>query len=597
MAYRSILAFVLSSVLLFSFSGMPRAQGLSDEGHTRLVNKNGFDIDLRSFGRIIADEVAEFGDVASTDPVSPEPGLAVVPQIQFRGGNVQVNDPALDNIQIFAGTRPYVKVTQSEVSIAAFGRNIVVGYNSSANQPVVQDGPNFVFTHRFLSGFSTSTDGGVTWMSGFVPPLPGSRFTFGDPVVAVDRHGNFFYATLGADASRKGTVQVNKSTDGGVTWAPPTIVQIDNGSDKEWMAVGPDPVRQDRDNVYVTWTSFQTASSQLRFARSVDGGATWVARTLFAPGTNPDPTKPTSFIQFSNPVVDHITGRLYVPFLHFSNADQDFIRILVSDDAGETFSFLDFGPFGASFDTTLLPITTAGELIDCGRNAGGLRVTIHSGSNLGGGRFGLRRFRNASRLTTQPAFAARNGVLYLAWSNSTSLVFGDPNAGSNILFMRSDDGGATWSAPIRVNPVVATNKHHVLPSLAIDHDPNDAHISFYTQHTNEMVDLDMANSHDRGESFPANRTLRVTSTSMALAPTNNPLPIPGNPFFTTNYDRTIRPCYNLGEYQGITAANGAVHEAWGDSRNTITEPVHPLNPLSGLTHPQQDVFFQKVKAQ
>jgi hypothetical protein len=32
-------------------------------------------------------------------------------------------------------------------------------------------------------------------------------------------------------------------------------------------------------------------------------------------------------------------------------------------------------------------------------------------------------------------------------------------------------------------------------------------------------------------------------------------------------------------------------------RNLITEPVNALNPISGQTHPQEDVFVQKVKAQ
>jgi hypothetical protein len=289
--------------------------------------------------------------------------------------------------------------------------------------------------------------------------------------------------------------------------------------------------------------------------------------------------------------VDRITGRLYVPFLQFSNADPDFIRILISDDAGDTFSFATFNIPGAP-DPTVLPVTSAGELIDCG-TSGGSRVTIHAGSDIGGGQFGLRRFVHASRLVTQPAFAARNGVLFLAWSNSTTGIFGDPNSGSNIFFIRSDDGGTTWTAPLQVNPTVATEVHHVLPSLAIDNDPNDVHVAYYTQHTDGTVDVDMANSHDRGASFPATRTLRITPSSFALAPTNIPL----SGFTTTNFDRTVRPCYSLGEYISVKSANGTAYALWGDGRNAVTEPVNPLDPISGQTHSQMDVFFQAVKAQ
>jgi hypothetical protein len=170
-----------------------------------------------------------------------------------------------------------------------------------------------------------------------------------------------------------------------------------------------------------------------------------------------------------------------------------------------------------------------------------IRLTIHGTANPGPGRFGFPRYINASRMTLQPAAAARNGIVYLAWSNSQSLIYGS-SAGSDVWYMRSDDGGQTWNSAIVANPVVNTDQHHVLPSLAIDTDPNDVHISYYTQHIDDTVDLDMANSHDRGDTFPMNRAVRVTSTSSALPPTN--IPLSNAPAFNaTNYDRQIAVCY------------------------------------------------------
>src|SRR5207249_3369191 len=132
----------------------------TDDGSPGQVQKNGLDLDIRSLGRQIADDIAENGNVVTVDPTSPIPGQAVAPQIHFRGPNVQVNDPGLDNIQIFPNFRPFVKFTQSETSLAAFGRNIVVTYNSSANQPLVQINPTtLAFVRRFLSGMSVSNDG------------------------------------------------------------------------------------------------------------------------------------------------------------------------------------------------------------------------------------------------------------------------------------------------------------------------------------------------------------------------------------------------------------------------------------------------------
>jgi hypothetical protein len=586
------LVLVVFSLIVAAVLASPRhsATQSPDESAPGLVRKNGLDLDVRSLGRQIADQVAADGNVVPTGDVSAVPGGTIVPQIKFRGGNVQTNDSSLDNIQIFTNFRPFVEFTQSETSVAGYGRNIVATYNSSANQPLVQISPtSLAFSHRFLSAYSNSTDGGKTWTSGFMPSIPGSIFTFGDPVVATDRDGNFHFSGLGADAAGRTTIQVNKSIDGGVTWSDAVVVQQDNGGDKDWLAIGPNPADLTQDYIYVTWTSFQTSGAQLRLGRSIDGGATWTTKTIFAPAADPNDTHPQNALQFSNTYVDPVTGRLYIPFLHFSNSDQDFIQILISDDAGETFSFATFNVPGAP-DPTLLPVTQPGELTDC--RSGGLRLTIHAGAPYAG-RFGLRSFVRSTRLILQPAFAARNGVLYLAWSNSTSLVFGDPSAGSNIMYMRSEDGGLSWTTPIQVNPAVGSNVQHVLPSLALDAGPNGVHVAYYTQHADGTVDVDLANSLDRGDSFPNNRSIRITSMPFALAPSN--IQLTANT--STNYDRTIQPCYVVGEYLNVKSANGALHLLWGDGRNSVTEPVNSLDPLSGQTHAQTDVFYQKVQAQ
>jgi hypothetical protein len=241
---------------------------------------------------------------------------------------------------------------------------------------------------------------------------------------------------------------------------------------------------------------------------------------------------------------------------------------------------------------SVVPIVQPGELIDCA--GGGFRLTIHDGP-VYPGRFGLRRFVQATRLIPQADLGVQDGVVYLAWSNSTSPFFGDPNGNSNILFMKSNDGGNTWTSPMQVNPAVGTDIHHVLPSLSIDKHTKDVHIVYYSQHSDGTLDLDMANSRDNGKTFPADRTVHVTSSPFVLPPTNIPLTLSN----TTNFDRTVQPCYGVGEYVGadsLGSANGTVFAAWGDGRNTFTEPVNALDPISGQTHSQMDVFFQAVKA-
>jgi len=107
--------------------------------------------------------------------------------------------------------------------------------------------------------------------------------------VTSDRDGNFYYAGFAANAAGQFTIQVNKSVDSGRTWSAGRIVAVDANGDKEWIAVGPDPV-VDRENVYVTWTSFRPAGAQLWLGKSIDGGATWTTRAIFATATNPNRT-------------------------------------------------------------------------------------------------------------------------------------------------------------------------------------------------------------------------------------------------------------------------------------------------------------------
>ncbi len=595
---RSALAFC---VLALCSSGVRPLLGQSVTV-TPALKKLGYDLDPRSLGRILADEVRNNSGVFKdgSDTLFPGKENDPSPLREFHGDNVQVNNPALDHIQIFEGFRPFVLTTESETSVRAFGRNVVATYNSSAGVHFIPNpsGPGLVADRLFLTGFSSSTDGGHTWKSGFMPPLPGSIFTFGDPALDIDRRGNFYFANLGADATGASTVQFNKSTDGGRTFSPAVVVQQDDGSDKDWIAVGPDPQHPQRDNVYVTWTSFQASGAQLRLGRSIDGGATWTVSIVYAPSPDPDPTHPQEFIQSTNPVVDHFTGRLYIPFLHFSNADQDFIQILFSDDGGATFQFVKFNIPGAP-DATLLPITQAGHLAECGVAiqqpptgppvfVPNTRLTVHAGPNVGGSLTGLPRWVNATRILTQPALDARRGFLFLAWANSTSTSFGDPTSHSNILAMQSRNGGRTWSAPVAVNSHQDTQ--NVMPAVSISDDGQNVYALYFTQHGDESMDVNLAKSEDGGH-FDVNR---VTSTSVRLAPSNSPLPTVTNPFATTNYDRVIAQCYTLGEYLSVVEQSGTVYALWGDSRNLLQQPVNALDPISGQVHPVEDVFFQAL---
>lgn len=475
------------------------------------------------------------------------------------------------------------------------GRHIVVGYNSSAGAEV-QFFPGFglAFTRLRLSGFSTSHDGGRTWSSGFVPAVSANApFTFGDPSLAIDQRGNIFYTSLGTDAQGvNGTVIINKSSDHGTTFGAAAVVAVDNGSDKEWLAIGPDPFVPSRDNIYVTWTSFaadaagNTVGSELWLARSTNGGHTFSTQRLFAPtddGTN------SAFIQFSNPVVDEGTGRLYVPFLHFSDVDADNVRVLVSDDGGQTFRFLAFNIAGA-VDAFAYPNVTPGQLNDCA--GGGIRNALVAGADQGGGRAGLPRFKQATRLISRPHAAAARGVFAFVINSSTSPFFGDPSAGSEIKVVVSGNGGRTFKHAFRVAASTRTDPQHVHPFLLMSPQADTLTISYYVQQADERLRTDVATLGIGTDGHVlSKRVAPLSNTSFELTPSNVVRTLTA----TTNFDRTIVACYDIGECQTLTQARsfeaGDVIAAWGDNRNTWTSP--PDSPAAG-THSQPDVFSATV---
>src|ERR1051325_8091136 len=74
------------------------------------ITKLGQDFEVRSGSRVLADEIGS-GNVILPDLAGAVGGVPSAPQLQLRGGNVQVSDPTLDYIQTFPGFRPFVHAT------------------------------------------------------------------------------------------------------------------------------------------------------------------------------------------------------------------------------------------------------------------------------------------------------------------------------------------------------------------------------------------------------------------------------------------------------------------------------------------------------
>ncbi len=406
--------------------------------------------------------------------------------------NIIVNDREQDTHPEYTG--------QEETTIAVFGKNIVVGWNDSNPPPA-----------RSFTGYGYSTDGGETFIDGGTIPPPPGGFTIGDPDVAVDRRGHFYFSMLIEDADGVSAIGVAKSTDGGRTFSIPVNASPGtdpaNFQDKEFLTVDTSGGPFDG-SVYVSWTEFfATGGNRILFSRSTDGGRSFSTPIQISPDGQG--------VQGSIPRVGP-KGEIYVAWEDF---DTPAIRISKSTDGG-----LSFGADGVD-NVLVAPLNfVTSRSLECGRRVlkGDLRMHEFPG------------------LAINP----RNGDVYVVFTSNPP----GPDE-SDIFFTRSTDGGQTFSEPIRVNDDLTINDQF-WPFIAVASDGTIG-VAFYDRRNdpkNLDIDVYLAVSTDDGLSFQPNK--RITEQT----------------FPTQEFLARFRSCY-WGDYLYITADAEYFYIAWGDNRN------------------------------
>jgi hypothetical protein len=330
--------------------------------------------------------------------------------------NVQVNDRIGEP----------VGSGQSEVSIGAFGNNLMAAWN---------DGQGF-FSGGSTQGVATSTNGGATWTDRGTPPTSGTILSWAsDPVVVVnEKTGAFYYCGLIDVAGARNGVGVVKGTfDGGgnFSWGTPRVVRsYPNGFnllDKQWLAV--DSLTG---NLYVSYTNFfnsgQGTTDRIDFDRSTDDGVTWSASPTVLSATADQ-----GRVQGSRPIVGP-NGEVYVVWFAIGSPansafGRDFMRIRQAPVGGLT--------FGAH--------VTADSLF----------------SNFGNGAPGFNRGIGV----TFPAIAVdrttgpRRGRVYVSWNESLDFYDDELGTTTNKSEAEANDGSGQ-ATPFTVNQVVRGTLAH-----------------------------------------------------------------------------------------------------------------------------------------
>ena len=372
-----------------------------------------------------------------------------------------VNDPELDSVDFH---------TQSETSICANGNNLVESFNDTSgfNGPVAS-----------IDGYAVSSDGGNTWTHARIPQTDKQQ-TNGDGVVTFGAHGEVYYASLLATGPSVSTsaIGVAKSTDGGQTFT--TMVDASTKDDSDAFFNDKEWIRADRGssqfsgNVYVSWTHFG-AMTTIDFSRSTDGGQTFSFPISVSNGMDLDVP------QGSNIAVsaDGTINLVYFDLNEGTGAAS--ILYAKSTDGGQSFS-------PPATIANFLSNTVIGDMTGIGNV----------------------RSNNFPMVAVGP-----DGSIHVVYAAQPALLGPDR---SDVFYVRSTDGGNTFSTPRRLNDD-STTTTQMFPSIGVT-SSGAVGVRWWDRRNDPvsdgLTDVYMVISQDLGNTFGPN--FRVTKQSSIYTP-------------------------------------------------------------------------------
>lgn len=318
-----------------------------------------------------------------------------------------------ENFRIHPGS-----MTQTEPSIVVSPNNPDLIF-ASAN--TIRLSPFFV-----SEGVYVSTDNGSVWWGDDIINAPDSIFHYGETGIVIDKEDRFILTRVGRTPLQG--IFSHVSTDRGMNWTGGVAVTGHEVFDRPTIATDTDPASPYYGRTYVSWVRFAPPYAVF-VSSSDDGGMTWTP----ALQVNTPPQRCAG--------VEITVGPHGTVYLCWS-------------------AVINTSPFTEVF-TGFASSTTGGTSWTVTENAyatNGIQGLLTQKANI--------RVNGYPRIAVDHTNGPRRGWIYVVTTERGLAPAGDD---PDVILHRSTNGGATWSAGIRVNQDQVNNgKIQYFPAIHVD---------------------------------------------------------------------------------------------------------------------------------
>ncbi len=403
----------------------------------------------------------------------------------------------------------------------------------------------FPSSYFFSEGVYVSTDGGNNWFGHDTCTASPISDHGGDPGPGVGPDGRLYMSYLPGSYN---SIKAAYSTDLGNTWSAGAVLQS-GSQDKNLTTVDNVQGSPYSGRCYVTWSDFTQSSPSTTVSYTSNGGTSWSTfQHVNTPAAN-------HYCQGVNPAVGP-GGVVYIAWANpvlGSPYTEDYVGLGKSTDGGATWTYNN-------------------NIYD----ENGIRgyLNFSGGSQI--------RVNGFPWMAIDNSGGPRNGWMYIVTAEKGLAPAGND---ADVVMHVSQDGGATWSAGIRVNQDAMNNgQYQYMPAVCVGQD-GAVNVVYYDTRNSTLVggvpdsaQVYISRSTDGGSTF---EDIQVSDHSF------KPKPISG---LAGGYQ---------GDYIGIVESNGTVYPYWCDDITGIyqawttqvtfqppctIDPASNPNPVNGSTN-------------